>query len=266
MAQPLVPQAPAPLALSPPRPGFRAGALAIFSGFGFIATTPAVWPLALVPVAIGTGLFAILSVVAIERIPPLFAAWLGGTSGLLATIVGWVATGIAMVFAGLIGFGLAQPLSGPALERIVRRVEAKDGAPTWPPTSFTSDMVRSLESVLVSSALGVPLLALLFIIGFVIPPAVVITVPLKFVVVALLAAWDLCDYPLSIRGVPIRSRVAFMARNIWAMIGFGLGLALLALLPCMLLLALPAGVAGAARLIVALERAEATGPGPRLRE
>ncbi len=64
------------------------------------------------------------------------------------------------------------------------------------------------------------------------------------------------DEPLSIRGVPVRDRVAFMGRNAGAMVGFGVGLALLSLLPCLLLLAIPAGVAGATRLIATLERAE----------
>jgi CysZ protein len=263
MAEPLVPKAPAPLAKAPARPGFGAGVLAIFSGIGFIAKTPEVWPLALVPVAIGSALFAALSGVAIKLIPPLFTAWLGGTSGLLAAVLGVVATAIAVVVAGFVGFGLAQPLSGPALERLVRRAEAKDGAPAWPPTSFIEDVLRSLGSLLASAAFGVPLLALLFVVGFVFPPAVVVTFPLKLVVLALLVAWDLCDYPLSIRGLPIRTRLAFMRRNIGAMVGFGLGLALLSLLPCLLLLALPAGVAGAARLIVAIERVEAAELGPR---
>jgi CysZ protein len=101
-----------------------------------------------------------------------------------------------------------------------------------------------------------PILALLVVVNIVVPPAVVVTVPLKLVVVALLVAWDLCDYPLSIRGVPIRERVAFMGRNAGAMVGFGFGLALISLLPCALFLAIPAGVAGATRLIATIERAE----------
>jgi len=76
-------------------------------------------------------------------------------------------------------------------------------------------------------------------------------------VTALLIAWDLCDYPLSIRGLPVGARVAFMKRHAGAMIGFGAGLALLStFLPCAVLLLLPAGVAGAARLTCDLEQWE----------
>lgn len=262
MNYPLAPNAPAPLAKSNPRPGFVAGARAIFSGVGFIAATPEVWPLALVPVAIGTGLTALFSATAIKLIPPLFTGWLGATHSVLAVVFGVIATALAVLLGGVVAFGLAQPLSGPALERIVRRVEARDGAPASPPTSFKDDVLRSLGSVAVSAAFGVPLLAVLFVISLLFPPAVVVTFPLKLVVLSLLAAWDLCDFPLSIRGLPIRTRVAFMRRNLGPMLGFGLGIALLSLLPCMLLFALPAGVAGAARLVIAIERAEAPPRGP----
>ena len=98
----------------------------------------------------------------------------------------------------MVGFGLAQPLSGFAFEKIVHHVEASEGAPAWPQTSFLVTLKRSLASVAVSWAFGLPVLALLMIVNVVVPAALVVTVPLKLVVVvALLVAWDLCDYPLS---------------------------------------------------------------------
>jgi CysZ protein len=129
-----------------------------------------------------------------------------------------------MIVALLIGFALAQPLSGSALAGIVHRVEAKEGAPAWPETGFVTDALRSLESMVVSYGFGLPILALLFLVNVVFPPAAVVTFPLKIAVIAILFAWDLCDYPLSIRGWPIAARVAFMKRNAAAMIGFGVGL------------------------------------------
>lgn len=254
---PLVPVAPAPLGpLATPRPGLVAGAGAMLGGLGIIVKTPALWPLALVPAAIGTAIAAGLSVVAIGWIPKLVAQWLGQGHATLGVIAGVLATAIAVVLAVVVGFGLAQPLSGFALEKIVHHVEATEGATAWPQTSFFVNLKRSLVSVAVSWAFGLPVLALLMIVNVVVPPAVVVTVPLKLVVVALLVSWDLCDYPLSIRGVPIRERVAFMGRNASAMVGFGFGLALISLLPCALFLAIPAGVAGATRLIATIERAE----------
>jgi CysZ protein len=144
----------------------------------------------------------------------------------------------------------------PVQTPLVPHVEASEGAPASPQTSFLVNLQRSLASVVVSWAFGLPVLALLFALSFVFPPAAVITFPLKLVVMAMLVAWDICDYPISIRGVPIRDRVVFMKRNAGAMVGFGFGLALMSLLPCALLLAIPAGVAGATRLIATIERAE----------
>ena len=69
--------------------------------------------------------------------------------------------------------------------------------PVSPTTSFLVNVQRSLVSVVVSFAFGAPVLALLMVFNVVVPPAVVVTVPLKLFVVALLVAWDLCDYPLS---------------------------------------------------------------------
>ena len=195
---PLVPVAPAPLGPpNAPRPGLVAGAGAMLSGLAIIGKTPALWPLALVPVAIGTALTAALSAVAIGWIPGLLARWLGATHVTLGVIAGVLATVIAILFALVVGFGLAQPLSGFALEKIVHHVEASEGVPAWPTTSFLVSFTRSLVSIALSWAFGLPVLALLMIVNVVVPPAIVVTVPLKLVVVALLVAWDLCDYPLS---------------------------------------------------------------------
>jgi CysZ protein len=82
-----------------------------------------------------------------------------------------------------------------------------------------------------------------------------VTVPLKFVVSALLIAWDLLDYPLSRRGLGVGARIAWLRRNLGATLGFGLAAAFLLVVPCAGLLVLPFGVAGAARLALEVERA-----------
>ena len=138
----------------------------------------------------------------------------------------------------------------------MRRAEAKLGVPPWPETTMISEIVRSIEGLLVTLSLGAPLLAFLFLLGFLFPPLALITTPIQIVVTALLCAWDLCDYPLSIRGVGVRERVALLRRHLGAVLGFGLGLSLLSLVPCALFLALPIGVAGAAHLIARIEASE----------
>lgn len=243
------------LAIPAKTPGFLDGAGSLFAGFGFVITTPAVWPLAIVPVAVAALVTALLGSAAIALLVP----WIGGLLpgwAITAAILKFVAGALAVVFSGVIGLGVAQGLSGPALDGIVRRAEAREGAPAWPATSFTDNILRSLQSALVAWVFGLPILAVLFLVSFFFPPASIVTFPLKLVVIAVLLAWDLCDYPLSARGIPVKDRVAFISRHWTAMIGFGAGLALLSLIPCALLLVLPAGVAGAARLVVRLERAD----------
>ncbi len=239
------------------RPGFFDGTAALFSGLGFIVRTPAVWPLAMVPVVVGVGLTALLGGGAIHLLKPPIARAFGPHWGFLAAAVEVVVGALALLVAALVGFGVAQPLSGPALNGIVRRAEADLGAPPRPHSGFVEDVGRALQSIAVSYAFGLPILAALALVSFFFPPAAIVTFPLKVLVLALLIAWDLCDYPLSIHGIPVAARVAFMSRNATAMIGFGFGLALLSLVPCAMVLALPVGVAGAARLTWRIERFEA---------
>lgn len=247
---------------SPERPSFGDGLRALFGGFGFVLSNPGVWPLAMVPVVVAVTLLVIFGWVAVDVVPPRIEALFGATSGAAMGVVAWLAKVFAVILAllaaALVSFGLAQPLSGPALERIVRRAEAKLGVAPWPPTSFLADILRSLQTVLVGYVFGLPALALLFLVGALFPPAVVVTFPLKMVVMAMLITWDLCDYPLSIRGLRVGDRVGLLGRHIRAVFGFGVGLSFLSLLPCALLLVLPAGVAGAARLVASMERWEAS--------
>lgn len=253
-----------PLGAPAERPGFGAGVGALFSGFGFVITNPAVWPFALVPVVVLVVVASGVSVGGYELISrPLVAAvhhWSSLPQGAVTGVAKVLAGAVAILVGLLVGAALAQPLSGPALERIVRRVETKLGMPTWPETSLAVEIGRSIEGLLVTATLALPIFAFLFLIDLLFPPAVIVTTPIKVAVTALTCAWDLCDYPLSIHGVGIRARVALLRRHIGAVFGFGLGIALLSLLPCALLLALPAGVAGATRLIARIEAWERANP------
>jgi CysZ protein len=260
MSSAITPPARDPIALAPEsRPGFLDGAGALFSGVAFVVRTPGVWPLAMVPVVVGVGVTALLGWSTMHLLIPVIARAFGARWGFLAAIVDVLVGAVALLVSALVGFGVAQPLSGPALNGIVRRAEGELGAPARPASGLVEDVGRALQSIAVSYAVGLPVLALLALVSFFFPPASAVTFPLKLVVLALLIAWDLCDYPLSIHGVPVSARISFMARNLPAMVGFGFGLALLSLVPCAMVVALPVGVAGAARLAWRIERFEARG-------
>ncbi|WP_437722200.1 EI24 domain-containing protein [Sorangium sp. So ce861] len=250
------------------RPGFGAGLKAMLGGYGYLFRTPDLWPLALVPTSLALVLTVVLAIAGVKLAPSLVELIVKepGTGWLWTVLMAALrvlSLAVVLVAALALSFGLAKPLSGPALERMVRRAEADLGAPAWPEVGFFADMWRALQSSLVALAFTLPILIVLGVVGLLFAPASVVVVPLQLAVAALAGAWDLCDCPLSIRGVPVAARVEFMRRNLAAVMGFGFGLALLSFLPCSLLIVLPAGILGAARLVVTLERWEATKRAPR---
>lgn len=234
--------------------GFSDGVRAFFGGLGFVAGRPANWGLALVPAACAALLFAGATGFALWAGADLAARWVD-PSHAFGTWAVRILVGVVGVALGLLlALSLAQPLSGFALESLARRQELALGGRVLPDQPFFPGLWRSVRVTLTGLALSLPPLALLAAIGFFFPPAVVVTLPLKLVVVGLVAAYDLLDYPLGLRGIRVRDRLAFLRLHFGAVLGFGAAAGLLMAIPGMILLLLPVGAAGAARLV---HRAEA---------
>jgi len=244
------------------RPGFVSGLRSLLRGFGFLLGHPRSWPLAAVPLLVLLALATALSTVAVLWLPGIVGGLVGPATSTWTTVgtaaLKALSIVAAMVLSLVVAFGLAQPLSGPALEGLIRLQEKHLGAPERPPTRFWLDIWRSLQSLLLGYALGLPLLAVLFVVSLLFPPAAIVTTPLKIMVLAFTLAWDLCDYPLTVRGLPVSERFRVLARYRGAVFGFGVALALVSFLPCALFLCLPAGVAGAGRLIWQIDQFERT--------
>lgn len=263
--RPLVTTSSAPLATgaSAPVPGFVDGVKCFFGGLGFLVKTPGAWPLALVPVVVVLLLGGALCTLAVSYVPGWAGDWMGeltGRDGKLdaALSVGFsvLVTVIAVILAVFVAFTLSQPISGPAFEALVRRQEVDLGLPPRPETSFLADVWLALKSSILGLAIATPVLAVLFLVGFFFPPAQVVTIPLKILVAVVVLAWDVCDVPLGLRGIGASRRVGILGRHIGAVFGMATGVALLAVVPCGILLAMPIGVIGAARLVHAIEQAE----------
>lgn len=247
------------VAVQPPKPGFGRGLASLFSGFGFLVGKPAAWPVAMVPFVVLVTMWVLLGWASVAWLPDLIAGWIQpeSTAGTVGTVtLQIVVTLLAVVVAGLLSFSLAQPLSGPALEHLVRLQERDLGLPERPSTNFIVDIGRSLQSLLIGYAFGLPPLLLLFVVDVLFPPAVIVTVPLKMLVTSYVIAWDLCDYPLTVKGLNVGERVRIVARNWSSVLGFSFALGLAALVPCLLFIFLPAGVVGATRLMAEVERYE----------
>jgi CysZ protein len=226
--------------------GFFTGVAAFFQGVRFIARTPRLWGLALVP-----ALTAMVLAVALMLTGSHFAlAWTHRAFG-----EGWgekfVAVGViiaVVLLAVIVAISLAQPLSGWALEAIVHaQADAIRATPFDPPPRLASAL-RSAVSSLIVLVIGVPTIASLAIVGWVVPPAAILTMPLKLVVTSLLLAWDLLDYPMGLRRISLGQRVVWCVRHFGAVLGLGLAAALFFAIPGLGLLALPCGVAAATRL------------------
>ena len=241
------------------KPGFFSGARAFLQGLWTLVSSPSLWGLALVPVAIAFVMTGILGTLAVKIVPSLVASSVGSSGAWWTVALQVLLTFAAVIVAFFLALTLAQPLSGPALEALVRRVEKDLGAPVRPQTPFLTDIGRSLASALLGLGFGLPFLFLAFLLNFV-PGGSFVAVPLKFLIAMVVVAWDLCDYPLSVRGTPLGERIRFIAHHIGPVLGFSLGAALVALLPCGALLLLPAGVCGATRLLHDLERYDRTAP------
>lgn len=223
--------------------GFFAGVRALFGGVAFIVTTPSAWGWAMIPVLVAGAIFGGAAALAI---------WGGSqlSDYLVLRILFWM---IGLVVAFVLAMSLAQPLSGFALDAIARKQELALGGKVWPRQPALTGALRSLRVSFTALALGLPVLGLLALVTFLFPPAGVVTVPLKFLVTGVLAAYDLLDYPLSQRGRSVADRLVFIRANFPAVLGFGAATAALLLVPGVGLLLLPFGVAGATRMVIDAE-------------
>lgn len=239
--------------------GFWRGFTAPFGALASLAGMPAAWPFVVVPALVFTLLEATFVLLAWKFLKP----WVGehlASSGSLGHTGGMVAAWLSVLLSAALGWllsaFLAPTLSSPALERVVGLVETSLAAPARAPLGFFAEFGCGVRSLLLSSALTLPVVIGLTLLEMVAPPLAVVVTPLKLLLGALGVAWGLFDYPLTLRGVGARERFAFMKRHFAVVLGFGAAFSLVFWLPCFGILMLPVGVAAATRLYWAIQRAQ----------
>ncbi len=228
---------------------FRAGLVAPYRGLRFLMGRPDLWILALVPAAWAMLIGSVGSVAALEYVPDL-VAWLFGSDGswiaqAAVSAATFLATAMGVLLSVVLGLVLAQPLSGPALERLARAFEVELGAPERPIVPFWRQLGRSAGGVMIGLAFGLPVLLALVVLSLAVPATVWVTTPLKVLVVGMMVTWDLMDYPFTVRGWSLRMRAGWMRENLGAVVGFGLSLGVVIIVPCVHVLLLPIGAVGA---------------------
>lgn len=237
------------------RAGFWTGVGTLFGAVKELLSTPALWRLSAVP---------IVTLVTLAGIGVGLVTWLGVPSVLHAVVTGdtsaWyqrLGSAALATLAWLIGCALALLLSwvitpivcAPALEAIVRRVEATLGIAEHPGLSFFESLGCGLRAQVTGLLILLPVWVGLGLLDLVLPFLAPVLLPLKLVAVGMSLAWNLLDYPLTLRGVPVGRRLRFIRSNLAAVAGFGLVFAGLFWIPMAAVALLPLGVIGATRLV-----------------
>jgi len=234
----------------------------MFAGFRRIARLPQSYPFALVPALIFIVLEVSFALLSLRVLSPWVHTAFAGHSALRnfgASALSWLSVAVGCVLGWFLA-ALATPLlSAPALERIVGIVEADLGAPPRRPLGTLAEFACGLRATALGAALFVPPVLALTLLELALPPVSLVTTPLKLALGALGVSWNLLDYPLTLRGIGARARVAFVKEHAASALGFGVAFALSFWLPCCGILLLPVGAAAATELYDTLTRARASG-------
>ena len=233
--------------MSVARSPFVRGFVAPWEGLLWLVRNPSAWGLALVPTIVFLLLLVLLSGTGIVVAEKLLGT--GQTGDLLGIVIHLVAWLVAVLVAAVLSLALAKPLSGVALEALATRREADLGLPKRPEIGAIEGMLRSLRVTLFGLAVTLPLVLALAVLTLFVPVLSIVTVPLKLLLTCTMLAWDVVDYPLSVRGAGVRSRLAWFSENPQMAVGMGAGLALMFCVPAAGLLLIGAGVAGATKLV-----------------
>jgi uncharacterized protein involved in cysteine biosynthesis len=225
-----------------------------FSGLSWLLQRPRVWPVAAVPALVWSLLSAAGVTASVLWLEPWLGAHMPRWSEGVASVAAWSLTALAGAAAIWLSLLLTPPLSAPALERIVAEVEADLGVPPRHPQGLFAEFWCGLRAMLVGAALVTPILIVAFVLDLLVPVLAPLWIAIKLLCTAFGLSWGLLDYPLTLRGVRARERLALMRRHWPAVLGFGVGMVPFFWLPCCLFVALPAGVVAATLLDVELAR------------
>ena len=235
------------------RPGiFRraaAGAWHVPAGSMFLARTPPLWPLAILPALLAVvcvigGLFlGAYAIPLLEKVLVPGEGKIADRLGFLLTLALWIGTLIAGVVLGL---AVALLLSAPILERVSRQVEARvRGLAVQHSRGLGWEMLQSFKGSMYF-VLSAPVVLLLSL------------VPLVGPVVGTLwgahaLAFQQTDVPLARRGRDFSARRAWHRRYRAESIGFGLAGLVTLLVPLAILVIGPALAAGGTLLVMEFE-------------
>jgi CysZ protein len=236
------------------RLGFLDGVKSVGRAVAWLIATPRVWLWAMWPVLMWFLLSAFALYSAVEWVLDWARAWLNGFGGVTGRVLPWLVTGAAAVVGLFLAWMLASPFSAPALEKIVRERERALGVPAREDVSFFTGLLLGIKVQLTWVLVVTPGLFVLWLLGLLMPPLMVVTYPLKILIVVCGMAFTLFDYPLTLRGMTVRDRWRLMRDNAAPVLGFGVVFTVLFWVPFAPILLLPAAAAAAAELCARMSR------------
>lgn len=242
----------------------------MFRGLSFLGRTPAAWPRAIAPLLLFLLLLSLCIGGAVGWLRPALVAWFDSgapkTSGAVdwrtfgAETLSWLVTLLAVVGGALLAFLITPPLVSPALESIVELRERALGVPPRRARGFWYELRCGLRAQMFGLAVFGPLALASWLGGLVFPAAAPFFALLSLLCSASAMAWNLLDYPLTLRGVDARARFRFVRRHAATCLGFGLACTLVFWVPCFGIVLLPAGVAAATEVVWRLASQDADAP------
>jgi uncharacterized protein involved in cysteine biosynthesis len=242
-------------------PGFARGIRYVFSGAGFVAAQTWLWGFVLIPVLLTGGILTGLGWLVTEWVTsrsPVIAR----EQGKAEFVVAWLrhevtpASLTPVLAVSLLVAAVVQPLSAIALDIVTREQVWKAARRVWAGDDAADVPFRSLEATICSLAATLPPLVLLSIAAFRFPRAWGVIGALSLVIAGLALAWNLLEYPLSQRDLSFSERLRWVRRHFGPVLGFGVACAALLVVPGVGLFVIPAGVAGATRLMLECDRAD----------
>lgn len=237
------------------RVGLRAGAATLFAAARQLASSPQLWRYAFVPALVLVSACLIgLTLLGWFGIPHVFHAvaapesgvWYERIAGAALAVFAWL-LGAALVL--LLSWIIAPVLCAPVLEALVRRVEPSLGATPQPALPFFTSLWCGVRAQLTGLFVLGPLWLVLWAMNLALPALSPFFIPARLFALGLGLAWNLLDYPLTLRGIAMRDRIAFMRGHARAVLGFGVAFAAVFWIPLAPVVLLPLGVIGATRLI-----------------
>jgi CysZ protein len=232
-----------------------AGAACLLRGFGLI-TRPGLKRFVVMPLMINAAIFAAAIWLAVKLYSSWLAYFIPRVPGWLAWLAWlfWALFAAAVLLIVFYGFMLiANIIAAPFNDALAGRIEEiVTGRPAHESgRGLVKDILADIGNELSKTAYFAIRALLLLALGLILqffPPLNVAVPPLWFLFGAWMFALEYSDYPLARHGLRFRRQRRLVRARRFEMLGFGVAVALLTLVPLVNFLVMPAAVAGATLL------------------